>query len=833
MRISHPNQLLSICMLSLQQVYLHTKRGHNLLTVLSLSVLFFYFSFITLVAQGTHNYLTQNLQQLLGADTVIQTNRLIPEDDLTKLENLTSNVSIGQLYKLTLTHKNRHQFIQLKAVDDNYPLQGQLKYSQDTNLNGENIALPPKLSQIWLEPRLASALGIEIGETLTLGSTELLFCAYLIHEPDRLHEGHSSDMRALVHKASIEREHLKVSQHRYSFNHPDEVIDKIQNIQRNMSDSRLFSKALGRHPVSAIYQRVEKFLGLLSVLLIILVGIILLLASNKTSEPLSRFIAICMANGMNKKYRLPVITVNCLFILIVSFAPAFILALLSALYFEQFVQQHMLGFALIWQPIDLIKVLLLSSMVYIGLSAPIWFKVYQAQTMQLLCAHTPSKSQLVVSGLFLCFVMTCIVYWYSDNWTLTALLLGSLSVCIVGLLIISTLVLNLGRWGLGKHGKLIGFALYLMRKRIYIKTAQMMSLGLSITLVLMCTRIHQDVSSMLEHFKYTQQGNLLITQVDKQQQHSLEQFLKTHKGELKELYQYQYAQLTHINNVPLNDVDISVSDTLSTVQKPIRLHWNHATPHNNKLERGNWNKKVQSNALKSISIEDEVFNELNLKLGDTIQMQMLEQSEIFRVSSVHSFVPGSSNVTFWFVTHAANPIEGVPIYNIGSAQIPDDAWQALATLWQAHPSMRLHSIDTLLSQTRKYLNILTSAILTYSTLISLLTILLLIAAIQRHLQQDQKRNGLLISFGLSKNQQYKLALYEWLIIATLPTVSAFTCVYFTIDAFYQYELGLDYKPDHLTLLRHAASAVLVITLIGLMATKKQFADSVASLLLNK
>ncbi|MBD1584182.1 ABC transporter permease [Pseudoalteromonas sp. S16_S37] len=833
MLANHKTPALNVWALALQQAILHTKRGQNWLTLASLSVLFFYLSFITLVAQGVDNYLNQNLKQLLGSDSVIQINRPLPNKALSALKGITSKSSQTQLYKLTLTHKSNHQFVQLKAVDDNYPLQGQLEYSHSKAFKGKYSAKAPAINQIWLEPRLASALDIEIGETLKLGNTQLLFKAYLLHEPDRLHEGHSSDMRALVHVDSIQAQQLEAKQYRYLFNHDEARITDIQNIQKTMPDSQLFSKVLGQHPISAIYQRVEKFLGLLSVLLIILAGITLSLSRHKTSNALSRLIAICLANGMNNQYKLHILLCNSLFTLILSFTPAMVLAMLSALLFEQSTQNLMNDFTLIWQPLDLLNVLVLCSTLCIGLSLPIWLKVLRTQPAELLSAHSAKAEHLSLNAIFLCSMMAGIIYLYSDNWTLTALLLGSLSLCIIGLLAVSILVLNLGRWGLGRHGKLLGFTLYLMRQRITVKAAQMMSLGLSITLLLMGARVHQDITSMLEHFKYEQQGNLLITQVNNDQKTALEQFLASNGSELKELYQYQYAQLTHINNTPLHDANIPISDTLSTVQKPIRLHWNERLPQNNKLQHGRWDSTVNSNTLINISVEDEVFNELNLELGDQISMQMAEQTQVFNVASVHSFVSGSSNITFWFVAQTPVPAPNVSIYAMGSAQLSEKAWPQLANLWQANPTMRLQSIDSLLSKTRSYLNVLTGAVFIYSCLISILTILLIIAAIERHLLDDKKRNGLLVSFGLSKTQQYKIAAYEWLIVTLLPTLSAYACVYFTMNAFYKYELALPYKPDYVALLMQALCIVLIITVLGLFFTRKQFTNNVRGLLVEQ
>ncbi len=75
--------------------------------------------------------------------------------------------------------------IELKAVDDQYPLVGQLKLS-----DGRGVNAPPP-STAWLSEGAAQRLGLAPGDRLAIGTGTLIVGGIIAAEPDRLGEGFS------------------------------------------------------------------------------------------------------------------------------------------------------------------------------------------------------------------------------------------------------------------------------------------------------------------------------------------------------------------------------------------------------------------------------------------------------------------------------------------------------------------------------------------------------------------------------------------------------------------------------------------------------------------
>ena len=88
---------------------------------------------------------------------------------------------------------NRSEFhVELKAVDANYPLVGQLK------LTGGRIIGAPLPGTAWLSEGAAQRLGLSPGGKIAIGTGTLTVGGIIAPEPDRLGEGFAFGAVALV-----------------------------------------------------------------------------------------------------------------------------------------------------------------------------------------------------------------------------------------------------------------------------------------------------------------------------------------------------------------------------------------------------------------------------------------------------------------------------------------------------------------------------------------------------------------------------------------------------------------------------------------------------------
>lgn len=87
--------------------------------------------------------------------------------------------------------------VELKAVDDAYPLYGAMELSPAIPFD-EAIAIRGGVPGLVVEPNLLSRLGVAVGDHVRIGDTDFELRATIIREPDRVSDGFALGPRAMI-----------------------------------------------------------------------------------------------------------------------------------------------------------------------------------------------------------------------------------------------------------------------------------------------------------------------------------------------------------------------------------------------------------------------------------------------------------------------------------------------------------------------------------------------------------------------------------------------------------------------------------------------------------
>ena len=125
---------------------------------------------------------------LLGGDVAVTVVNVPLDDALVEgLSDLGSLSRVAELRSSAVVGTTRLS-VEVKGVDDSYPLNGTVKLASGRDLN---TALKPDAGRaaVVVEPSLLRRLDADIGDTVRLGSLEFVISDTLIIEPDRLSAG--------------------------------------------------------------------------------------------------------------------------------------------------------------------------------------------------------------------------------------------------------------------------------------------------------------------------------------------------------------------------------------------------------------------------------------------------------------------------------------------------------------------------------------------------------------------------------------------------------------------------------------------------------------------
>ena len=143
---------------------------------------------------------------ILGGDAELTfTYRRAAEDERAWMEDVASRVSEIVEFRSMATVGDERALTQVKAVDDAYPLTGEMRLDPD-------IPLAEALRGFGavVEPALAARLGLEVGDAFSLGTQEFTLAALIEREPDAAAGGFAFGPKTITLRDSLAESGLLV-----------------------------------------------------------------------------------------------------------------------------------------------------------------------------------------------------------------------------------------------------------------------------------------------------------------------------------------------------------------------------------------------------------------------------------------------------------------------------------------------------------------------------------------------------------------------------------------------------------------------------------------------
>ncbi len=805
------------------------KQSDTRLVLLTQWVLILFLLTLTLVSSSIQNYLQQNLNNLLGSDVVVTRYQKLSANELSQLTNYSSQVSATQLQMITLASRNHYQAAQLKLVDDHYPIQGYLSTGLSPDAEHQNTQRGPEIGTIWLDARLFVALELKMGDKLTLGQTELTVSRIIFHEPDRLLEGHTVAMRAMAHLDSFKTSLVNDSiLHRFLVSTTQEQAIKSW-LSDKMPDAVFISKKTSRHPLSAFWKRVENFLGLAAIILFFMAAIAIDLVSRRKLKQESYRQAIYLSMGHPLSQGIKIALAKMLSGFVFAAIPAVLMAIILQ---EVFVQQMQTTFIGLDSQLDFKAItgsLLLAFAMLLSIQLPYLWQLKSASVVSLIREQRQSRF-IFARTLWGVTSLSLLAIWYSDNALLTGIMLMVLSVTVVLILSLTFVTLKLLQVLTRSSTGLFSFSIFMMNQRIFSKSTQIMGIGLCVTLLLFTLMLLRDIGQAMEQNSRVNDGNLVISKASEEQINFIKQWSSKYQSPIRQLRPYTRAKLIKINGLDMQRYVDHPSDSMATLQKPIRLSWANQLPKNNQLVDGLWWQLDPQN-WQQISVENEIMTDMELKLGDKLTFFIADHFFDFTIVSSHAYKAGQGSITFWFQVPltAQNHLNIDPFY-MGSMEVAENAWKHLSQIWRQHPTVGLMPLKELTKNFDDMLALVTKMVFAISSLLLIMALIVIAASVKGFEQDEQKKNGLLLSLGLDKKHCLRLTLFEWISTSMVSAFGAIAGTWLAGILIYQSQFSLTYTPHYGWLLTTLLVVMALITSIGYLFNRRSLNASVTSLI---
>ena len=480
-----------------------------------------------------------------------------------------------------------------------------------------------------------------------------------------------------------------------------------------------------------------------------------------------------------------------------------------------------------WVPA--LKTIGLVFLLLLVLQLPSFIQLSRASLLSLI--RNPAESSHVWHRLFWSLTaVTLLAAAYSDNMLLTGMTLAAIAGALTLMIALTWTVIRLGDlWGRRRAG-LLPFAFFIMRQRLFAKSAQVLGLGLCGLLLLFTLMLMRDLGATMEDYGRSHDGNLMISDAQSDQIDGIHRWAAKTGSSVRTLRPFVPAQLVAVNGETLADHIQKPSDTLATLKDPIRLSWADAIPKNNRIVGGNW-WPAGTNDWRQISAEAEVMTDMGLSYGDTLTYQIGGRSYDFRLVASHAYQAGAGSITFWFqVPLSARAQIDASTHYMGSMELPEPAWDALAGLWQQYPTLALVPLKELTERFDRTLGIVTKVTSGYAAMVLLLALFVLAASVSGFSADDRQKNGLLMSMGLKNADCLWLNFYDWGVTALIAATGAVAGTWIAGLLIYRAQFNLSYSPDTLWVAAIIVAMVATVCVVGYLACRQSLKVSVRNLM---
>lgn len=814
------------------QAYKQQRSNHEQrLMSLTQGVLIFCLALLSFVMMSMQSHLQQNLAAMLGADLVVSQQAPFNEIETQYLAANSQQISFTQLLDITLSNNGNWQAIQLKVVDENYPIQGQLMTSLGFGQPNIPNNTGPQSGHIWLDSRAASSLGLTVGDKVIFGSQKLHFSALLKHEPDRLLEGHSVAMRGMINLGSWQQlalSDLNIT-YRYLLNAGPKSRQKISNWLTENAPAVTILSAQKGHPLASFWQRTESVLGMSMIVLFLMGAIAIDLAARKQIVGQTRYIAVCLSSGMSRNQGLLLAIVQWFYGFIVVLLPSLLLAYICQYLVLQHLFSHYGDIAPSIAPLQLAKLLVMLLLILSIFQIPMWQRLAGVSVANLVHQRGTGDSVLI-RVLWTVPALGAFVLFYADNLRLAGMMLTALLATISLVIAMTWSLLSFGhRVTVGRSG-LLPFCLYMMKSRLVSKATQILGIGLCAMLLLFTLMLMRDIGNSMERYTREQDGNFVISQISQSSIATLQQWSSEADAEIRQMRPFTYAKLHRVEQQLLDDWQPTPSESKTTLKKEIRLHWSNEIPANNRVVEGDWWDDSQR-SLPVISIEEEVMTDIGLQIGQTVTLLIAGRSVDFVITASHQFQSGAGSITFWLqVPEDFLRTLEPPVFYMGSVEVSDDKWHLVAQLYRNIPIMRAVSLEQLTQSFDRTLKLVSQFTIGFSGMILLLALLVIVGAVKGFELDEQRKNGLMMSFGVSQTQCVRLYLYEWVITAIIAVIGAAAGTWIAGQLIYQSQFSLNYEPDLLWMASVLTILMLTVCTVGMRSCKQGLQVSIKDLL---
>ncbi len=712
--------------------------------------------------------------QLLGGDLVLVQGNPFDTEILDTLED-AGLTTARQVNTVSMAGANdRFQLASLKGVAPAYPLYG--SFQVDFGDGSETTTRLPERHSIWIEPRLGTALGIELGDSLTLGDEEFRISGWILEEPDQDVGLAGFSPRVMINLTDLERTNLiqpgaRLTWRLLAAGPPaavrslDDQLEAWQDRGIRVIDVRKDSPRIGR-----ALERSQQYLSLSGLAAVLLAGVAVAMATRRYVERHLDTAALMRCFGASQQQLSRIFAAQLAMLALTAAGAGAVLGLVGQWALLALLVQFLPLELPSPGPLPLLLGMLTAVAILIGFAGPMLLRLKQVSALKVLrreLAPLPAAGWLIIACASLMF--GALLWLYSGDIVLSAgLLIGGLVALVVlwgvaqamlSLLLRGAVLLPLP-WRMGSRQ---------LARRRQSSIGQILAFAVTFALMALIALVRTDLIDDWQSKLPSDAPNQFAINIQPSQRDGFISALDNITDSRSEVYPIVRGRLVAINDVTARDAVPEEARNDGNLRREINLTWAATLPDNNALTEGAWFSGEQDAAAFTgddpvpVSVADSMARDLSLEIGDRMTFDIGGREITARIASLRQ-VDWESFQPNFFVIFPPGALERFSHSFITAFHLPRDEQQVLGPLIQQYPSVSLLDIDAILQQVRDLLRQVSRAVELVLLFVLLAGVAVLYAALTASRPARAHEWALLRVFGAGDRRlvRTQLAEFGWL-----------------------------------------------------------------------
>ncbi len=706
---------------------------------------------IALFASQLQRTLVTSASSFLAADRQLEAEngREIPESWMSEAESRGLETARMVEFSTMVYGADNFQLVSVKAVNDQYPLRGQIEFQPANDAARQLVTDGPAPGEVWVNPRLLRLLELEVGDSLEVGARSLTVTGLLVREPDGGFRMSALAPRVMMHAADVPSTEVIQEGSRveyvYLFAGEEPILDEYYEwLKPRFEPSHEWESIRDGETFSESLDRAERFLLLGGSLAVMLAAVAVAVASRQYALSQRDTVALLKTLGVNSRgigwlylRRLGLWgIVGALGGMLVALPLFWLLSSVLSDVLEQPIDYHL-------DPNALAPALLTALVSLFAFAYPPIRRLRNVPAMRVLRSQPGESGRDAIPDMAIAiFAIFGLVWMYAREVSLVLALLGGLALLLGSLALLGWLLVTLMRKvaGGGNAWRLALVGLYRHRRASLSQIAVFaMTLMLATTLILVRTSLLDDWQGQLPD----DAPNHFLINISPSAVEEVDKFWSDRGQPLRQLYPMVRGRLTELNGQPVKEV-VSKDQRVGALNRELNLTWMEELPEDNRIVDGEW---FAAGDRRGVSIEAELAEKLGVSVGDRLGFTIGSEKVAETVTSIRTVQWDSMKPNFYMAFPPGGGLENMPATWITAFHLPRDQKTALNEFSREFPTVSVLEIDHIIERIQEIVQQVTQAIEAILGLILAAALVVMAAVVSATMQERQREGALLRTLG--------------------------------------------------------------------------------------